>query len=118
LQGTHVNVATFNQLNIAQLGVNANFGRVYTIDSTLFTLINCGIGAGLATIPLKSYSPIKDPSGSDRTKAQKPEPVVQVNNRTTEPVTQSPYSIEHMNDIGKLITRITDDLTPRAKQDD
>lgn len=117
LQGTHVNVATFNQLNIAQLGVNANYGNIYTIDA-IFTFINCGIGAGLAAIPLKSYSSIKDPSGSDRTKAQKPEPVVKINNRTTEPVTQSPYKIEHMNDIGKLVTRITDDLTPRAKQVD
>lgn len=104
ITGVNIDLSTFAKLTSASL-FNINYGQVYTIDG--FVLINSGVGAGLASIPPRSVSNIRDIPTPNTVDKPKPESFVSVNNKTYETIYQNNDKFEGLN-LGQIFTNIED----------
>lgn len=102
ITGVNIDMTTYAKLTTSQF-LNMNYSRFYTIDG--ITLINCGFGAGLGSIPPRQVNPILDitpPSTVDR---PSPEAFASINNKTYETMYKSVDKFEGIN-LGQLITKL------------
>lgn len=102
LTGINIDLTSYAKLTSAQF-FNINYGAFYSIDG--FVFINCGFGAGLASIPPRSMKTIQDLNPGQLAKRPDPGEPVSVNDKTYETLYKNNEQFQNIN-LGQLFTRI------------